>query len=105
MNVIAIGDEYFVTFFRLAGIRGIAAEGEELGRKVKEIVEEGKYDAVIVSEKNLEGIEKVRNELLRTGRLYPIFIVVPDLSGATGKRLEELYQMIALAVGVRLKLG
>ncbi len=103
MSIVAVGDKYLITGLRFAGIKGIEVREEEAPQKIKELVEEKKYKIIIIPESYALKIKGLRNELLRKGESYPIFAVVPGFEGSKKVRLNELYQLINEAVGVKLK--
>jgi vacuolar-type H+-ATPase subunit F/Vma7 len=107
LSVVAIGDQYFVTALRAAGVDGrIVRNASETEGIVDDLVKEGKCKVIIVPEKVGSFLERKRDELARRGTYYPIFAVVPALDGEIGKeRTRKLYELISQAVGARLKLA
>ena len=104
MSVISVGDKCFITLFRLVGIRGIETSEDQLEKIVKDLISKGEYKAIIISEKNAMKVKRIREELLRTGQIFPIFIIVPGPEGPLGERIKEIHSLITQAVGVKLKL-
>ncbi len=54
---------------------------------------------VFVNERVAEEIKGYREDLLRRGKVSPVFAVVPDMEGARGVRLKELASLLARALG------
>jgi vacuolar-type H+-ATPase subunit F/Vma7 len=103
MSIIALGDEFFVTNFRLAGVPGLVVTNEvEARNKIEELIKEGKCKIVVISESMAIKLKKDREKWRE--RVYPIFAIVPGLEGPKGERLHELYFLVSQAVGVKLKL-
>ncbi|MEM3383024.1 MAG: V-type ATP synthase subunit F [Nitrososphaerales archaeon] len=103
MNIVALGDDFFITNFRLAGVPGFVVNNEEEARnKIEEIIKEGKCKIVVISESMAIKLKKDREKWRE--RVYPIFAIVPGLEGPKGERLHELYFLVSQAVGVKLKL-
>ena len=103
MSVVALGDEFFVTGYMLAGARGVVAADEAAARKkIEELIETGECKVVIMSEELAIKLKDDRERWRK--RAYPIFAILPGLEGARGKRLGELYSLVSLAVGAKLKL-
>lgn len=107
MSVVALGDPYFVTALRVAGVEGrIVLTAKEAEYIVDVLIRERKCKVIILSEKLAILIERKRNELAKLGNYYPVFVVVPGLDGTIEEgRTRRLYQLISQAVGAKLKLG
>jgi vacuolar-type H+-ATPase subunit F/Vma7 len=103
MSIVVLGDEFFVTNFRLAGISGHVVKNEEEARdKIEDLIKEEKCKIVVISESMAIKLKKDREKW--RGKVYPIFAIVPGLEGPKGERLHELYFLVSQAVGVKLKL-
>lgn len=106
MSVVAIGDNYFITTLRLAGVdRRKAHDVREAEQIIDELLKEGKCKVLIVPEDLALKLRRKREELLRKQQIYPVFAIVPGFGGAFGERVKEIHQFISQAVGVKLKLG
>lgn len=105
MGIVMIGDKYLATAYRLAGVKTIEADTEDSAvKKVNEVVSEGDYKIVIISERVSLKTKALRQSLLKAKRLYPMFVIVPDFDGVLDERTKELHQLVSQAVGVKLKL-
>jgi vacuolar-type H+-ATPase subunit F/Vma7 len=103
MSVVVIGDEFFITGYRLAGVPGFVVRDESEAReRIEEIMKEGKCKIVIISEGMAIKLRKDRERW--RDKVYPIFAIIPGLEGPKGERLNELYSLVSQAVGVKLKL-
>lgn len=54
---------------------------------------------VFVNERVAQEIRSYREDLLRRGKVSPVFAVVPDMEGARGVRLKELASLLTKALG------
>jgi len=103
MSIMAVGDEFFITNFRLAGVPGVVVKDEaEAREKIEEIIKERKCKIVVISESMAIKLKKDREKWRE--KVYPVFAIVPGLEGPKGERLHELYFLVSQAVGVKLKL-
>jgi vacuolar-type H+-ATPase subunit F/Vma7 len=107
LSVVSVGDSYFVTALRAAGVDGRVADSPKDAEEIVDtLVSEGRCKVIIVPERVGSILERKRDELGKRGIYYPIFAVVPGLDGEIGKeRTKRLYELISQAVGARLKLG
>ena len=106
MSVVALGEPYFVTSLRAAGVDGRAVgDAREAEEAVELLVREDKCKVIVVPERLAVMLEHKRDELARRGIYYPVFAVVPDMDERAQERTHRLYQLISQAVGARLKLG
>jgi len=104
VSVVALGDEFFVTGYMMAGARGMVVADEAAARKrIEELMETDECKVVIISEEMAIRLKDDRNRWRE--RAYPIFAILPGLEGARGERLRELYSLVSLAVGAKLKLS
>lgn len=91
--------------FEFAGVTSFQADdGEEARRVLKKLVDEGRFNLIILPERFAKATSEIRMLVLHRGKISPVFAVVPDLTGIKGERLEELRSLISLAVGAKLKL-
>jgi len=105
MEMVMVGDKYLASGFRLIGIESNeVADDDAAARKVEDIVSEGKYEIVIISERVAAKIRTLRDSLLAAKKPYPIFLIIPDFQGSHHERIKELHQLVDKAVGVKLKL-
>jgi len=105
MSVVAIGDHYFVTALRLAGVdQREVIDVSEAEQIIDELVKEEKCKVLIVSEDLALQLRRKREDLLRERQNYPVFAIIPGFNGAVGERVKEIHQLISQAVGVKLKL-
>ena len=101
-----VGDKYLSSGFRLAGVETVTAENDDQAAKqVEKLMSEGTYKIIILTEKVAMKLKSLREDMLRTKRFYPVFVIVPDFSGTLNERQRELRQLVSQAIGVKLKLG
>jgi vacuolar-type H+-ATPase subunit F/Vma7 len=106
MSVVALGEPYFVTSLRAAGVESrVVGSVEEAESAVEMLVGEGKCKVIVISEGLALKLERKRDELARRGVYYPVFAVVPEMGKRVQERTHRLSQLISQAVGARLKLG
>jgi vacuolar-type H+-ATPase subunit F/Vma7 len=106
LSVVALGDTYFVTALRAAGVEARPVGSvDEAERFIDDLVKEGTCKVIIVSERLAFKLERKRSELSRRRLHYPVFAVIPEMDGKVEERANKLYQLISQAVGARLKLG
>lgn len=103
MDMVMIGDKYLAGGFRLIGINTIEVPNDDLAaKKVQELVFEGNLRIVFITEKVALKLKDFREDLIKTRRFYPVFVIIPDLEGALNERIRELRQLVNQAVGVKL---
>jgi vacuolar-type H+-ATPase subunit F/Vma7 len=105
MSVAVVGPPFFVTCFELAGAVGFeAGSGEEVAGILNGLVEESNFKLIIVPERFADDTFKIRSLIMLRGDVTPVFALIPDLTGMSGMRLEELKRIISLAIGAELEL-
>jgi vacuolar-type H+-ATPase subunit F/Vma7 len=105
MEMVMVGDKYLASGFRLIGIESNeVADDDAAARKVEDVVSEGKYEIVIISERVAAKIKTLRDSLLAAKKPYPVFLIIPDFQGPLHERIKELHQLVDQAIGVKLKL-
>lgn len=106
MSVAAIGDTSFITAFEFMGAYGFLAEEEgEVKNVLRRLLnEDEKFKIIIISERFAKATLEMRFKIVETGRVYPLFAIVPDIKGrARGERVKEIKSFISRAIGVELK--
>jgi vacuolar-type H+-ATPase subunit F/Vma7 len=105
MEMVMVGDKYLASGFRLIGVESDEVTDEDAAaRRVEDLVSEGKYEIVIISERVALKIKALRERLLITKKPYPVFLIIPDFQGPLHERIKELHQLVDQAIGVKLKL-
>ena len=100
-----IGPTPFVTSFELIGIKGFEAEsGEEVAKTLRDLVEEKGFKVIVVPERFAEDTYEIRSLVMKRGDIWPIFALIPDLGMVRGMRLDELKEVVSLAIGAKLEL-
>jgi vacuolar-type H+-ATPase subunit F/Vma7 len=105
MSIAVIGPSSFVTCFELIG--AIGYEEYEEGTVVStldRIVNQGDYKLVIIPENYAVATRPIREEVMKKGRITPIFALIPGLTMETGMRMEELQAVVSLAIGTKLEI-
>jgi vacuolar-type H+-ATPase subunit F/Vma7 len=105
MSIAVIGPSSFVTCFELIGANGY--EEHEEGAVVStldKIVQNDDYKLVIIPEHHAAATRQIREEVMKRGRITPIFALIPGLTMETGMRMEELQAVVSLAIGTKLEL-
>ena len=104
MSVAVVADKYLATGFEFAGATPFIAETEKEAELALDEAVKGGYKLVIVAERFAEKAQAVLNRLTAEKRPFPVIVIVPDLGGKPGARIERLRQLVSQAVGARLKL-
>ena len=105
MSVAVIGPPSFITCFELIGAVGFdIGTGEAVAETVSALVEEGRFQLIIVPERFAEETRPVRERVMNRGDITPVFALIPDFTMETGMRMEELQSIVSLAIGTRLEL-
>ena len=73
--------------------------------KLGEIVDSGSYKVIVLPESIAVKASKIREKVIKSGKYYPVFVIIPGFEGPLKERVNEIYQLINLAVGVKLKYG
>jgi len=103
LRVAAVGDRIFVSVFGLIGVDRFRVDSEEEFRStITDLVKRGEYSMIIVPERYLDLTREIRSELVSEGKIEPIFAFVPEKG--LNKRVEELKELVSLAIGLRLKI-
>jgi vacuolar-type H+-ATPase subunit F/Vma7 len=106
MEIVMVGDRYLASGIRLTGVDTIeATNDEDAAKKVGELVLEGTYKVILITERVSLKLKKLRDDLLKARRFYPVFVIIPDLEGPINERIKELHQLVNQAIGVKLELG
>lgn len=106
MDMVMVGDKYLLSGFRLIGVETVeAVDDEAAAKKVEELAYEGKVKIVIITEKVSVKLKMLRDDMLKTRRFYPIFVIIPDFESPLNERIKELHQLVSQAIGVKLKMG
>jgi vacuolar-type H+-ATPase subunit F/Vma7 len=105
MSVAVIGPDSFITCFQLIGAEGFdASTGEAVAETLSHLVDEGRFQLVIIPERFVEQTRAVRERVMNRGDITPVFALIPDFTMETGMRMEELQAVVSLAIGTRLEL-
>jgi len=105
-KIVFIGDEYLAIALSTIGVEVYPVfDVIDAGKKVNEVRDRDDVDILVLTEDMYIELSNRYVRFKREGVNKPILIVVPPLKGPLGKRVEDLYNLISQAVGVRLKLG
>lgn len=105
MSVAVIGPDSFTTCFQLIGAEGFdAGSGEAVAETLSNLVEEGRFQLIIIPERFAEQTRTVRERVMFRGDITPVFALIPDFTMETGMRMEELQAVVSLAIGTKLEL-
>jgi len=105
MSIAVLGPPSFVTCFELIGAVGYEKEdGESVAAALKQLVNEGEYKLVLIPERFAEATFSIREQVMKSGEITPVFALVPDFTMETGMRMEELQAVVSLAIGTKLEL-
>jgi V/A-type H+-transporting ATPase subunit F len=103
-QVAIIADKHLAAGFRLAGAEAFPIKSTDEARALlSNLVSEGKYDVVILTERLSRELHREKAKIVSLGKGRPVFAVIPDLQGPTGQRTRELHDLISESVGAELK--
>jgi vacuolar-type H+-ATPase subunit F/Vma7 len=103
-RVAIIADKYLALGFRMAGVTAFPVrDAGEAATALDRILEEDKYNVIIITENLSSALKKQREALLTRERERPVIAVIPDFGGPTGDRLRELRALVTQSVGAELK--
>jgi len=103
MRVAAVGDRIFVSVFGLIGADRFKVESdEEFLSTITDLIRRGEYSMIIVPERYLDLTKEIRSKLIGEGKIEPIFAFVPEKG--LNKRVNELKELISLAIGLKLEI-
>jgi vacuolar-type H+-ATPase subunit F/Vma7 len=105
MSVAVIGPSSFVTCFELIGAVGYEElEGSSIEATLKKVVNQEDYSVIIIPERFAKETRPIREEVMSKGEITPVFALIPDFTMETGMRMEELQDVVSLAIGTKLEL-
>jgi vacuolar-type H+-ATPase subunit F/Vma7 len=105
MSVAVIGPPSFITCFELIGAEGFDfGTGEDVADKLSDLIDEGKFQLIIIPERFAKETRPVRERVMIRGDITPVFALIPDFTMETGMRMEELQAIVSQAIGTRLEL-
>ena len=106
MGVAFVGNKHLCAGFGLIGVHTYPVDTKEAAIKtVEKLVKDEKIDMLIITEDIYMEVGTQRLSRWSEGRARPVIAVIPTIEGSVGKRLEDIYNLISQAVGVRLELG
>jgi len=105
MSIAVIGSSPFVSCFEMIGAISFEADGSEAVIKtLKHLIEEKNFKLIILPERFARETLPLREQVMRKGDITPVFALIPDLTMETGMRIEELQEIVSLAIGAKLEL-
>ncbi len=105
-DIVLIGDRFLTSLFKFVGVDTVEEPNDELAaKKVCDLVADEQYKIIMITENVAFKLTELRNNLLTTHRLYPIFVVVPGLEQTFGERENQLKQLVSQSLGIKLKFG
>ena len=103
MRVAPVGDRIFVSVFGLIGADRFKVESdEEFLSTITDLIRRREYSMIIVPERYLDLTKEIRSKLVAEGKIEPIFAFVPEKG--LNKRVNELKELISLAIGLKLEI-
>ena len=105
MKIAVIGDEVFVSVWRLIGADGYVIDPEsepDLLKRLGNLLKGGEYSAIILPEKFVDRVNKLIEEESLGEKLSPLLVFVPE--PGSRKRLEDLRRKISTALGVEIEI-
>lgn len=104
MSVVAIGASETIDPLRLLGFEIVKVNGKPSPDEIEAIVAKILENRVALVEGEIYSYVKDRlSQVMSVMKEPPLVVVIPSSEKASTNRLEELYNKLSLAVGVRLK--
>jgi len=105
MRVAALGDDVFVSVWKLIGADGYVIDPRsesDLREKLGSLLKSGEYSAIILPEKLLDRVSGLIEGRAAGERLRPLLVFVPE--PGSRKRIEDLRRKISTALGVEIEI-
>ncbi len=104
-RIVFVGNRYIGMLMEAIGVEAIPTfDVIDAEKKVRSLVSDDTVDVLVLTEDMYIELTSRRVKFKKEGTNRPILMVVPTLEGAVGKRVEDLYNLVSQAVGVRLQL-
>lgn len=104
MSVIAVGSTPTIDSLRLLGFEVVRVPEKLREEEIEELVARIMESRVVVIEEPVHSqVSGKLHRLLSLVKEPPLLVVVPSMRQLSTRRLEELYQLLSRAVGVRLR--
>jgi len=105
-RVVFVGDKYIGMLMETIGVESIPIfDIIDAEKKVRSLISEEDLDILILTEKLYIELSTRNVRFKKEGTNRPILMVIPSLEGSFGKRVEDLYNLVSQAVGVKLQFG
>ena len=105
-RVVFVGDKYIGMLMETIGVESITVfDIIDAEKKVRSLISDDSVDILILTEKLYIELGSRNVRFKKEGTNRPILMVIPGLEGSIGKRVEDLYNLVSQAVGVKLQLG
>lgn len=104
MSIAAIGLSKLVESFSIIGAKAVIIDDPKSEEGLAKIMETiANYKTVIIEEEVYANVKEKLESILSGMRYPPLIVVVPDLKNRGTSRLKDLYELLYVAVGVRLR--
>ncbi len=104
-RIVFVGNRYIGMLMEAIGVEAIPTfDVIDAEKKVRSLVSDDDVDVLVLTEDMYIELSSRRVKFKKEGTNRPILMVIPTLEGAVGKRVEDLYNLVSQAVGVRLQL-
>ena len=105
-RVVYIGDKYIGLLMETIGVEAVTVfDIIDAEKKVRSLVGDESVDILILTESIYTQLSSRNVKFKKEGTNRPILMVIPNLEGSIGKRVEDLFNLVSQAVGVKLQLG
>ncbi len=105
-RIVFVGNKYVAMLMEAIGVEAVPTfDVIDAEKKVRKLVSDESVDVLVLTEDMYIELSARRIRFKKEGTNRPILVVVPTLEGAVGKRVEDLYNLVSQAVGVKLQLG
>ncbi len=103
MTLVVISMSEVARVFELIGADCVIVRNtDEAIKAFREALDKG-YDVLVLDEDVAELVEEMRVKIFREMKEPPAYMVIPSFTKMKGIRLNQLYNMVSKAVGVRLR--
>jgi len=104
-RVVFVGNRYIGMLMEAIGAEAIPVfDVIDAEKQVRTLVSDDDVDVLVLTEDIYIELISRHIKFKKEGTNRPILVVLPNLEGSVGKRVEDLYNLVSQAVGVKLQL-
>lgn len=104
-RIVFVGNRYIGMLMEAVGVEAIPTfDVIDAEKKVRSLVSDDDVDVLVLTEDMYIELTSRHVKFKREGTNRPILMVIPTLEGTIGKRVEDLYNLVSQAVGIKLQM-